>query len=64
MIKFFPSVFCSANLSCFMIFLMFKGKHKVAGDIISLNLPVTLQITSYFEVRGYLQNNTHVTINL
>ena len=36
----FVSVFCSANLSCFMIFHIFKDKHKVAGDIASLNLLV------------------------
>ena len=34
----FVSFFCSANLSCFMIAVMFKDKHKVVGDIKSLNL--------------------------
>ena len=33
-------VFCSTNLSCFMIVYIFKDKHKVAGDINSLNLLV------------------------
>ena len=36
----FVFVFCSANLSCFMIVYTFKDKHKVAGDINSLNLLV------------------------
>ena len=36
----FVSVFCSANLSCSMIVHIFKDKHKVAGDINSLNLLV------------------------
>ena len=27
----FVSVFCSANLSCFMIVHIFKDKHKVGG---------------------------------
>ena len=36
----FVSVFRSANLSCSMIFHIFKDKHKVAGDINSLNLLV------------------------
>ena len=36
----FVSVFCSANLRCFMIFRIFKDKHKVAGDKNSLNLLV------------------------
>ena len=41
-IKFFSffSFFCSANLTCFMIAHIFKDKHKVAGDINSLNLLV------------------------
>ena len=34
----FVSVFCSVNSSCFMIVHIFKDKHKVAGDINSLNL--------------------------
>ena len=33
----FDSAFCCPNLSCFMIFNVFKDKHKVAGDINSLN---------------------------
>ena len=36
----FVSVFCSANTSCSMIVNIFKHKHKVAGDIDSLNLLV------------------------
>ena len=36
----FVSVFCSVNLSCFMIAHLFKDKHKVAEDINSLNLLV------------------------
>ena len=36
----FVSVFCSANISCSMIVHIFKDKHKVAGDIDSLNLLV------------------------
>ena len=36
----FVSVFCFANLSCFMIVHIFKDQHKVAGDINSLNLLV------------------------
>ena len=36
----FVSVFCYANLSCFMIIHILKDKHKVAGDIHSLNLLV------------------------
>ena len=36
------SFFCSANLTCLMIDHIFKGKHKVAGDIQSLNLLVCL----------------------
>ena len=36
----FDSFFYSANLSCFMIAHMFKGKHEVAGDINYLNLLV------------------------
>ena len=36
----FVSVFCSVNLSCFMIVHIFKDKHEVAGDIHSLNLLV------------------------
>ena len=36
------SVCCSANLSCFMIVHTFKEKHKVAGDINSLNLLVKI----------------------
>ena len=36
----FLSVFCSVNLSCSMIVHIFKDKHKVAGDINSLNLLV------------------------
>ena len=38
----FVSVFCSANLSCSMIVHIFKDKHKVAGDINSLNLLVVI----------------------
>ena len=43
-IKFFSfvSVFCSANLSCFMIVHIVQDKHKVAGDINSLNLLVII----------------------
>ena len=41
----FVSVFCSANLSCFMIVHIFKDKHKVAGDINSLNLLVQNQLS-------------------
>ena len=39
-IKFLSSVsfFCSANLSCFLIAHIFRDKHKVAGDIKSMNL--------------------------
>ena len=36
----FVYVYCSVNLSCFMIVHIFKDKHKVAGDINSLNLLV------------------------
>ena len=36
------SFFCSANLTCLMIDHIFKDKHKVAGDIQSLNLLVCL----------------------
>ena len=35
---FFVSFFCSANLSCFMIADILGHKHKVAGNINSLNL--------------------------
>ena len=38
----FVFVFCSTNLSYFMIIHIFKDKHKVAGDINSLNLLVWL----------------------
>ena len=38
----FVSVLCSANLSCFMIVHIFKDKHKVAVDINSLNLLVSI----------------------
>ena len=43
-IKFLSSVsfFCSANLNCFLIAYIVKDKHKVAGDINSLNLLVLL----------------------
>ena len=33
----FVSCFYSANLSCFVIAHIFKDKHKVSGDINSLN---------------------------
>ena len=36
----FVSLFCSANLSCFMIAHIFKDKHKVSRNITSLNLLV------------------------
>ena len=36
----FVSVFCYANLRCFMIVYIFTDKHKVVGDIDSLNLLV------------------------
>ena len=36
----FVFVFCSANLSCFMIVRIFKDKHKKAGDIYSPSLLV------------------------
>ena len=36
----FVFVFCSANLSCFMIVRIFKDKHKSGGDIHSLSLLV------------------------
>ena len=43
-LKFCFFFFCSANLSCFMIAHIFKDKHKVAGDINSLNLLVDVVI--------------------
>ena len=38
----FVSVFCSANLHCSIIVHIFKDKHKVAGDINSMNLLVRI----------------------
>ena len=38
----FVSVFCSVNLSCSIIVHIFKDKHKVAGNINSLNLLVVI----------------------
>ena len=39
----FVSVFFSANISCSMTVHIFKDKHKVAGDINSLNLLVCMK---------------------
>ena len=36
----FVSVFCSMSLSCYTIVHILKDKHKVAGNINSLNLLV------------------------
>ena len=38
----FVSVLCSVNLSCSIIVHIFKDKHKVAGNINSLNLLVVI----------------------
>ena len=48
----FVSVFCSANLSCSMIVHIFKDKHKVAGDINSLNLLVFYHLLNFSFVRA------------
>ena len=40
----------SCVLSCFMIAHIFKDKHKVAGDINSLNLLVLKHVSSFLKV--------------
>ena len=43
----FVSVFFSVSLSCFMIVNIFKDKHKVAGEINSVNLLVNLRLSKH-----------------
>ena len=54
----FVFVFYSVNLCCFMIVHIFKDKHKVAGEINSLNLLVLFVLYMYPKCRAHRLGRT------
>ena len=53
----FVSIFCSPNSSYFMIVHIFKDKHKVAGNMNSMNLLLLFSFTNIIQLIHYFSVN-------